>query len=136
MSHWLFMEILLDKELKCRLNLLESSIDILPGLCASENDLARSENEETDLGVVHVINQTWESIRVEIAVGRVVTLVKTFQLDFKVNGARTNHVLDLEIRQFDLIAHLLNRSSIVPGCFETQLFRLSTCNDHLASFED
>lgn len=57
------------------------------------------------------------------------------QLDFEIDWTRANHVLNFEIRKFDLVANLRNGFGVVLGSIQTQLFTLGSGNDHLSSFE-
>ena len=79
------VKILFYEILKSWLDFLESSINILSSFRTSENNFARCKDEQTYLRFEHVIDQAWEGVRVEVAIGGMFTLVKTFQLDLKID---------------------------------------------------
>lgn len=83
-----------------------------------------------------MINQTWESIGVEIAKHLMLTLKQSFELDFEVDRARTNHVLHLEVRQPHVVSNFLNSLGILLGRIETQLFAFGASDHHFPCFEN
>jgi hypothetical protein len=131
-----FAQILFDELLQSGLDVPERLIDVLPCFGTREHDLARGENQQTDFGTLHVVNQTGKSVGVEVAEHFVVALEQPLELDFEIHRARPDHVLDFEVRELDVVARALDGFCVGLGGVETQLLALGACDDHFARFED
>lgn len=118
------------------MNLLEGRINVLPRLSTSQHNLSRRKYQQTNLRLLHMVNEAGKSIRVKIAKHRVVALVKAFQLDFEIHTTRTYHILDFEVRQINLVSNLFYCFRIMLCRIQTQLLTLGTGNNHLACFEN
>lgn len=97
LAHCLFPEILFDELLQRWLDGFEGRVDILSRLGSRENNFATCEDEETDLGALHVIDESGEGVGIEVAEHLVLALEKPLQLNFEVNRATAHHVLDFEV---------------------------------------
>ena len=71
-------------------------VDLFTNLGTGQDDLARHEDEQDDLGLHHTVDETREEFRL---VGResVMARSKTLQANGELDVARANNVLDLEV---------------------------------------
>lgn len=76
------------------MQLLERRVHVALGLGARDDDAARDEDEEDDLGVVHAVDQAGEELRLVGAEARLVHH-QTLQADRESDVARRRHVLHL-----------------------------------------
>lgn len=98
--------------LQHRVNHLKSLVNFFSDLRTSQDNLATDEDEKHNLGLDHAVNKTREQLRLvraEIVMAR----SQTLQTDRKLNVARSNNVLDLEICELGVEAELLNDTSIL-----------------------
>lgn len=110
---------------------LEGLVDLLPDLCARQDDLAGHEDEQHDLGLDHTIDQTREQLRLVRA--EVVMLGgQTLEADGELDVARADNVLDLEVGELGVEAELLDDARILARRQLGVIFRLRTRYDHLA----
>lgn len=84
--------------LKHRVDHFEGLIDLLSNLCASQDDLARHEDEQDNLGLDHAVDETREQFRL---VGAEIVMLrrKSFQANGELDVAGADNVLDLEVRK-------------------------------------
>lgn len=114
---------------------LEGLVDLLPDLCARQDDLARHEDEQHDLGLDHAIDQTREQLRLVRA--EVVMLgSQTLEADGELDVARADNVLDLEVGELGIEAELLDDARILARRQLRVILRLCARDDHLARGED
>ena len=75
---------------------LESLVDLLANLGTSQDDLARDEDQEDDLGLHHAVDETGEELRL---VGResVMARCKTLQTNGELDVARADDILNLKV---------------------------------------
>ena len=71
------------KLLKSRNDAFESSVDVLSGFGTCKYNFARSENQQADFRVEHMVNQTWKLFWIEVAILGVPTLIQSLKLNFK-----------------------------------------------------
>ena len=98
--------------LKHRVDHFKGLVDLFPNLRTSQDNLARDEDEEDDLGLDHTVDQTREQfrlVRAEIVMAR----SKTFQADRELDVAGADNVLDLEVRELCIEAELLDNARIL-----------------------
>lgn len=98
--------------LKHRVDHFKSLIDLFSDLRTGQDNLAGNEDEENNLRLDHTIDKTREQfrfIRTEIVMAR----CKTLQTDRKLDIARADNVLNLEIRKLGVEAELLNDARIL-----------------------
>jgi len=91
---------------------LEGGINLLSDFGTSKNNLAAHKDEQDDLGLNHTVDQTGEQlwfVRTEIVMAR----GQTFETNGELDIARTNNVLDLEIRKLCVEAELLDDTSVL-----------------------
>ena len=71
-------------------------VDLFTNLGTGQDDLARHEDEQDDLGLHHAVDETGEELRL---VGResVMARCKTLQTNGELDVARADDVLDLEV---------------------------------------
>ena len=71
-------------------------VDLFTNLGTGQDDLARHEDEQDDLGLHHAVDETGEELRL---VGResVMARCKTLQTNGELDVARADNVLDFEI---------------------------------------
>ena len=71
-------------------------VDLFTNLGTSEDDLARHEDEQNDLGLHHAVDETGEEFRL---VGResVMARCKTLETNREANVAGADNVLNLEV---------------------------------------
>lgn len=117
--------------LKHRVDHLEGLIDLLSDLRAGQDDLARHEDEQDDLGLDHAVDETWEQLGL---VGAEVVMLRRqpLQANGELDVAGADDVLDLEVRELRVEAQLLDDTSILPRGQLRVVFRLGTGHDHLA----
>jgi len=118
-----------------RVNEFKGLVNLLADLGTSENDLARDEDQEDNLWLHHAVNETWEKfgfVRAEHVMARCQTLETNRKLDV----ARANNVLDLEVGEFGVETELLNDTSILARRKLRIVFRLCTSDDHFATCKD
>lgn len=121
--------------LQHRIDKLKGLIDLLTDLGTGENNLARDEDQQHDLGFHHAVDETREQLRLVRA--EVVMLgSKTFKSDGKLDVARANDVLDLEIGKLGIETKLLNDTSVLAASKLAIVFTLGTGHDHLARGKD
>ena len=83
-----------------------------------------------------MINQTRESVRVEVAKHLVFALKQSFQLNFERHRTRTDHILDLKFSKVNFVSSFCDSSSILFSSIKAQLLTFSTSDNHFASLED
>lgn len=118
-----------------RVDHFESLVDFLSDFGASEDNLAADEDEEHNLWLNHAVNKTREQLRLvraEIVMAR----CETFQTDGELDIARTDNVLDLEVRELRVEAELLNDTSVLSRSEFGIVFGFGTGDDHLSTGED
>lgn len=89
--------------LQDRVDQLKGVVDLVSDFGASEDDLATDEDQEHDLGLDHAVDEAGEQLRLigaEVMVARSQTLETDGELDI----ARTDDVLDLEVRKLGVEA--------------------------------
>lgn len=115
---------------------LERRVDIGAGLGSCQDDLARREDQQTDLGVLHVVDQARKGVRVEVTKHLVLALEQALELNLKVDRARTNHVLHLEVRQLHIVSDLLDGLRVLLSRVKTVLLTLSPSDHHFSGFKN
>lgn len=110
---------------------LEGLVDLLPDLCARQDDLARHEDEQDDLGLDHTVDQTREQlwlVRTEV----VMLGSQALKADGELDVARADNVLDLEVGELGVETKLLDDTRILARRQLGVILRLRTGHDHLA----
>jgi hypothetical protein len=132
---WSRLDLGLLEILKHRVDHLESLVDFLAHLGASEDDLAADKDEEHNLGLEHAVDQAREEfrlVRAEVVMAR----GKTFQADWELDVARTDNVLDLEVGELGVEAKFLDDACILARGKFGVIFRLGASHHHLARSKD
>lgn len=91
---------------------LESLINLFADFSAGQDDFARHEDQQDNLGLHHTVNKTRKQFRL---IGResMMTGGKTFETDGKLDVARSDNVLNLEVRELGVEAKLLNDTRVL-----------------------
>lgn len=110
-------------------------VDFLANFGSSQDDLTADEDEKDDLGLHHTIDKTREQFRF-VRAEVVMATRKTFKTDGKLDVARPDNVLDLEIGELRIEAEFLDNPSVLPRRQLRVIFRLCAGDDHLARGED
>lgn len=121
--------------LKHRVDHLKSLINLFSHLGTCQDNLARYENEQHNLGFDHAINQTREQLGL-VGAKVVVTRSKTFETDRELDITGADNVLDLEIRKLCVEAELLDDTGIFARGQLGIVLRLGASNNHLAGCKD
>jgi len=98
--------------LKHRVDHFEGLVDLFSDFRTSQDNLATNEDQQNDLGLDHSVDQTREQlrfVRAEVMMAR----SKTFKTDWKLDIARADDVLDLEVGELGIESELLNDSRIL-----------------------
>ena len=114
---------------------LESLVDLLANLGTSQDDLARDEDQEDDLGLHHAVDETGEECGL-VGAEHVVTACQTFETDRELDVARADNVLDLKVGELRVEAKLLDDTSVLAAGKLAVVLGLGTSDDHLAGGED
>jgi hypothetical protein len=109
-----------------RVDQLESLVDLLADLGSGQDDLARDEDEEDDLGLHHTVDETGEQFRL-VGAEHVVTASKAFKTNRELDVARSDDVLDLEVGELCVVL-ARGKLAVILG--------FGTGDDHLAGGED
>lgn len=120
---------------KYRVNHLEGLIYFFSHFRTRQNNLAAYEDEEHYLWLDHAVDETREQlgfVRAEV----VMATCKTLQTDGKLDVARANNVLDLEIDELSIEPELLDDPGIFARGKLGIILGLSAGDDHLARGED
>ena len=116
--------------LKHRVDHFECLVNLFSNFRASQDDLARNEDEENNLGLDHSVDETREQlglIRAEVVMaGR-----KTFQTNGELDVTGADNVLDLEVGKLGIETKLLDDTSVLARCKLRVVLRLCTSNHHL-----
>jgi hypothetical protein len=96
---------------KSRIDLLESLVDLLSDFGASKNNLATDEDEKDNLRFDHAVDETREQLRL-VRAEMMMPACKTLETNGKLDIARANNVLNLEVGELGIEPKLLNDSSI------------------------
>jgi len=91
---------------------IESRVDLLSDLSASQDDLSGHEDEEHDFWFDHTIDQTREQLRL-IAAELPVAVRKSLQTNGEFDVATADDVLDFEFRKLGIEAEFLNDTSVL-----------------------
>ena len=121
--------------MKHRVDHLKCLVDLFSNFRACQDNLAADENQEYNLRLDHTIDKTRKQlrlIRAEIVMARSQTLKTNGKLDI----ARSNDILDLEIRELCIESKLLYDSSILSRCKLRVVLGLGSSDHHLARGED
>ena len=97
---------------KHRVDHLECLVNLLSHLGASQHNLAANEDQQYDLGLHHAIDETRKEfglVRAEV----VMSAGEAFEADGKLDVARADDVLDLEVRELGVEPKLLNDPSVL-----------------------
>lgn len=114
---------------------LESLVDLLANLGTSQDDLARDEDQEDDLGLHHAVDETGEEFGL-VGAEHVVTASKALETNRELDVARSDNVLDLEVGELCVEAELLDDTGVLARGKLAVIFRFGTGDDHLAGGED
>ena len=118
-----------------RVNHFERLVDLLTHFRAGKDNLTADEDQEHNLGLDHAVDETREQlglVRAEV----VMLGSKTLETDGELDVARTDDVLDLEVRELGVEAELLDDTSVLARGKLRVIFGLGTGDDHLAGRED
>ena len=94
------------------MNQLERLMNLIPDLGTSKDDFAAHEEQKHYLGLDHPVDETREQLRLvrgEVVVAR----SQTVQTDGELDVARTDHVLDLEVRELSFEACVRRINDVV-----------------------
>ena len=122
-------------------------------LCTREDNLARDEDEQDDLGLDHTVDETREQLRepcqpldsiqpnAATHLGLVtaelpVAVREALQTNGELHVATADDVLDLEFRELGIEAELLDDPCIFARRQPRVVLALRTSDDHLARRED
>ena len=124
-------------------------------LGASEDDLARDENEEHDLWRVHAVNETREQLRLVLrgttvsqkahfshfshltyTAERGVRHRESFETNRKLDVTAPDHVLNLKLGEARREPQLLDNASVLARRLAAVLLALRTRHDHFARGEN
>lgn len=120
---------------KHRIDQFKGLIDLLTDLGTCQDNLATDKDQQNDLGLHHTVDETREQfrfVRTEI----VVATGQALQTDGELDVARTDNVLDLEIRELGVETKLLDDTRVLPGRQLGVVLRLGTSDDHLSRSEN
>ncbi len=100
--------------LQHRVDHFKRLVNLLAHLGTGQDNLAADEDQQHNLGLNHAVDETREQLRL---VGAKVVMARsqTFETNGELDIARTNDVLDLEIRELGVEAELLNDARVLPG---------------------
>jgi hypothetical protein len=121
--------------LKHRVDHLESLVNLLAHLGASEDNLAADKDEEHNLGLDHAVDKTREQlglVRAEVVMARSQALETNGELDV----TRSDDVLNLEVGELGVETELLDNTRVFTRSQLRVIFGLGTRDDHLAGCED
>ena len=124
-----------ERTLQHRVDHFEGLVDLLTHFRAGEDDLTADEDQEHNLGLDHAVDETREQlglVRAEV----VMLGSKTLETDGELDVARTDDVLDLEVRELGVEAELLDDTSVLARRKLRVIFGLGTGDNHLARGED
>ena len=110
-------------------------IDILARFGASEDELARDEDEGDDPGVDHAVDEAREElwlVGAKVGVGE----AEGLETDGKVDGGGGDDVLDLKVLEFDGEVELLDDAREPPRGQPRCVLALGAGDHHLAGRED
>ena len=121
---------------KRRLDLYKSFINVFFVFSACQHNLAGAEDEQTDLGVHHVVYESRKGfwvIGAEIFVHSIRQLLKHYVV---LNRAGSDHVLHFKVCEFNRVAYLSYCLRVVSRCFIALTFILCSCNNHFSVLEN
>lgn len=121
--------------MKHRVDHFEGLVDLLTHFRAGKDDLAADEDQEHNLGLDHAVDETREQlglVRAEV----VMLGSKTLETDGELDVARTDNVLNLEVRELGVETELLDDTSVLARRKLRVIFGLGTGDNHLAAGED
>lgn len=72
---YFFSEVLLHILFQKHLDFSEGTVDLFSSFGSSQNDFARRENKETHFWIIQVVDQSWESLWVEVTEAAMLTIV-------------------------------------------------------------
>lgn len=123
------------RTLQHRVNHLEGLVNLLSHFGTCQDNLAADEDQKHNLGLNHAVDETREQLRL---VGAEVVMARsqTFETNGEFDVARTDNVLDLEIRELGIETELLNDARIFPRGKLRVILGLGTGHDHLARGKD
>jgi len=98
--------------LKHRVDHFKGLIDFFADFRTGQDNLTTNEDQEHNLGLDHSIDETREQLRF-VGTEVVMARSKTLQADRELDVARTDDVLDLEVRELRVEAKLLNDARIL-----------------------
>lgn len=121
--------------LENRVDHLKRLINLLTNLSTRQDYLAADKDEKDDLWLHHSVDETGEQlglVRAEVHMtGR-----KTLQTNGKLDVARSNDVLDLEVSELGVESEFLDDTSIFARSKLRVVLRLGTSDNHLARGKD
>ena len=125
----------MERTLKHRVDHLESLVNLLAHFGSCQDNLAADEDKEDNLRLDHAVDETREQFRL---VGAEVVMAgcQTFKTNGELDVARTNDVLDFEVGKLGVETKLLDDTSVLARCKLGVIFRLRSCDNHLAGRED
>jgi hypothetical protein len=121
--------------LKHRVDHFECLVNLFSNFRASQDDLARDEDQENNLRLDHSVDETREQLRF-IRAEVVMAWRKTFQANGELDVARADDVLDLEVGELGVETELLDDASILSWCKLRIVLGLCASDNHLPWGED
>jgi hypothetical protein len=121
--------------LKHGINHLKGLVDLLADLGARKNNLTTDEDQEHNFRLDHSVDETREQLGF---VGAEVMMARseTFQSDGKLDVARADDVLNLEVRELGIETKLLDDACILAAGKLRIVLRLGSRHHHLARGKD
>jgi len=94
---------------------VEGGVNLFPDLSSCQDNLARHEDQQHDLGFDHTIDETREQLRF-ITAELSVTISQALQANGELDVATPDNVLYLELGELRIETKLLHYARVFAGC--------------------
>ena len=121
--------------LKHRVDGLESSVNLIADLGSREHNLTTHKDQQHNLRFDHAVNQARKQLRL-IRAKVVMARSKTLETNRKLDVARPDNVLNLEVRELSVEPELLDDARVLARGKLAVVLALCAGHHHLARSED
>jgi hypothetical protein len=118
-----------------RVHQLKGLVDLFSNLGACQDDLATHEDKQDNLRLDHAVDETRKQLGL-VGAETVMLRAETLKTNGKLDVARTDNILDLEVRELGIEAQLLDDASILARSKLGVVFGLCASHHHFARSED
>lgn len=108
---------------------VEGLVDFLADLGTSQDEFSTDENKKHDFGSHHAIDETREEFGF-VGAEHMVAAGQTLKTNWKLDVARPNDIVNLELGEFSVEAQLLTDTSVVATCKLAIVFKIGASDDH------